>query len=222
MKQAWWKRILSHFMSFSIEKAPSTYSKELEVRYTQGRYSLCTENAIYSYEDLYVNFRDSFQQINWEHYKIQKVLLLGLGLGSVPLLLEQSFNKNFQYTAVEIDPVVISFAKKYGLGTLHSPIDLICTDAHSYVMQSKDQFDLIIVDLFIDTEVPLVFEHPEWVRKLKTLMSSEGLLMYNRMTLTEETQAQTQKFFNSTFKKVFPKADFLEIRGNRMLLSSYK
>jgi spermidine synthase len=219
VKQAWWKRILSYFVSFSIEKQKSKFSELLEVRYSQGRYLLCTENAIYSYEDLYVNFRESFHQIDWNQYKINKVLLLGLGLGSVPLLLEKQFNKKYNYTAVEIDPKVIELAEKYGIFSLQSPIDLICMDAYEYVLQNEDQFDLIIVDIFIDTEVPTKFETLIFVEQLKKRLSKQGLLMYNRMTLTEAAATKTEVFYEQVFQQQFPNAHFLQIRGNKMLLS---
>lgn len=222
MKQAWWKRFLSYFLSFSIEKLESAYSDVLEVRYSQGRYLLCTENAIYSYEDLYINFRESFHQINWDKYQIEKVLLLGLGLASIPQILEKQFQKNFQYTAVEIDPQVIKLAEKYSLASLHSPIDLVCADAFEYVMQTQDQYDLIIVDIFIDTEVPTKFETQDFVTQLKNRLNKQGLLMYNRMTLTEAASAKTDQFYANVFNQEFEEASFLQIRGNKMLLSSNK
>lgn len=222
MKQAWWKRFLSYFFSFSIEKLNSDYSDVLEIRYSQGRYLLCTENAIYSYEDLYINFRESFYQVNWDKYHVEKVLLLGLGLASIPHILEKQFQKDFQYTAIEIDPQVIKLAKKYGLTTLHSPIDLVCADAFEYVMQAKDQYDLIIVDIFIDTEVPTKFETQGFVDQLKNILNKQGLLMYNRMTLTEAASAKTEQFYTDIFEQEFSEASFLQIRGNKMLLSSNK
>lgn len=219
MKQPWWKRFLSNFTTFSIEKVDSQYSKTLEIIYSQGRYSLCTENAMYSYEDLYLNFRESFRQIDLDKFNIKNVLLLGVGLCSVPLILEKIFQKKYNYSAVDIDPEVIRLATKYGLPLLSSPIKMHCIDAFEFVKKEKEQYDLIIVDLFIDDVVPSDFEKNEFLAAIKNLLPENGLLMYNRMALSDEALKKTEDFFKQQFKATFPKADFLTIGGNKMLLS---
>ena len=76
MHQPWWKKLLSQFVDIRIERVESQFSEVLEVIYSRGRYALRTENAIYSFEDLYHNFRESFYQIPLDDFPIQKVLLL--------------------------------------------------------------------------------------------------------------------------------------------------
>jgi len=219
VKQPWWKRFLSNFTTFSIEKVDSQYSKTLEIIYSQGRYSLCTENAMYSYEDLYLNFRESFQQIELDKFNIKNVLLLGVGLCSVPIILEKIFQKKYSYCAVDIDPEIIRLAKKYGLPLLSSPIEMCCADAFEFVKKETVRYDLVIVDLFIDDVVPSEFERNEFLVNLKNLLHENGLLMYNRMALSDEALKKTEDFFKHQFQTTFPKANFLTIGGNKMLLS---
>ena len=93
IKPPFWKKILSYFFEFHIESAPSEINPHLYVSLNRGRYQLSTANAIYSFEDLYDNFFDAFKKVNLDQYPIKNVLVLGLGLGSIPLMLEKNLKK---------------------------------------------------------------------------------------------------------------------------------
>ena len=51
MRPPRWKQWLSYLFEMHIESAASEYNPHLYVSMKQGRYQLCTANAIYSYED---------------------------------------------------------------------------------------------------------------------------------------------------------------------------
>ena len=139
---------MSYFFEFHIESAPSEINPHLYVSLSRGRYQLSTANAIYSFEDLYDNFFDAFKQIDLDKYPIKNVLVLGLGLGSIPLMLEKNFGKKYNYTAVEIDESVIYLSSKYALPQLKSNIQMICADAFAFVMQTEQKFDLICIHFY--------------------------------------------------------------------------
>lgn len=209
----------SYFVDIKLEETLSSYSGKLEVICRNGRYALCTENAVYSYDDLYVNFRDSFQQIDLDKHGIKNVLVLGLGLGSIPLLLEKKFKKNYHYTLVEIDQKVIDLAAKYTLDELNSSCSIVCADALEYVKNSAQKFDLLAIDIFIDDQIPSAFESIEFLENVKKLLSPNALLMYNQLTYNDALLSKTELFFQSKFKNVFPEAVFLSLSGNKMLLN---
>ena len=96
MKQPLWKRILSYEYEVHIESATSIYNDELNVLLVKGQYQLVTPEAIYSYGNRYDNFFKAFEQIDLNKEAIESVLLLGLGLGSIPFMLENYFKKNCQ------------------------------------------------------------------------------------------------------------------------------
>lgn len=219
MKKSLWVKTASFFVDILLEKQKSEYSGSLEVICRKGRYALCTDNAVYSYDDLYHNFRDVFCKIKLNELDIKNVLVLGLGLGSVPLLLEKTFLKNYTYTLVEIDPVVVGLAKKYTLSNLQSPLNVVCADALEFVKSCKQKFDMIAVDIFIDDQVPSVFESVDFLQNVKLLLSPDALLLYNRLAYNESLEHRTQQFFDAEFNLVFQNAVILPVSGNKMFLN---
>ena len=213
-----WKKIISYLSELHIESAPSDINPHLYVSLNRGRYQLCTANAIYSYEDLYDNYSETFKKIAIDKRKIKNVLILGFGLGSIPFMLEKKFHKKYHYTAVEIDESVIYLASKYALPEIDSSIQMICADAFAFVMQCQAQFDLVCMDVFLDDIVPEEFEAEDFLQSLKSLIAKDGLLLFNRLANTPEDLKATQSFFKEKFQPVFPKGRYLEVRGNWMLL----
>jgi len=94
-----WKKYLSYLKDVSLEQTSSPYNSYLEVLLVNGRKQLVTENAIYSFDDKYENFNQTFKLIDWKKKQGDEALVLGLGLGSVILLLEKFYKISYNYTA---------------------------------------------------------------------------------------------------------------------------
>jgi SAM-dependent methyltransferase len=208
MKQPLWKRLLSHLFEIHIESTSSEYNPHLYVSLSKGRYQLSTANAVYSFEDLYDNFSDAFAEIDLDKLNIQNVLILGFGLGSIPLILEQMFEKKYHYTGVEIDEEVLYLANKYAIPEINSGIELVCTDATHFVNLSSIKYDMIAVDLFQDDVIPEQFEETEFLESLKDLLNPNGILLYNRLAHTPEDITQSKSFYHKSFIEVFEKGTF--------------
>ena len=217
MKPSRLQKIWSHFNDIYIESTSSDFNEILHVVLSRGRYQLLTENAIYSFGDLYSNYRKAFDKINITQQNIENVLILGFGLGSIPFMLENKYQQNYHYTAIEIDEAVLYFANKYVTQYLKSPIEMIQTDAFAYVMQSNQQFDLVCMDVFIDDEIPTQFESIDFLEGLKKQLSPNGILLLNRLYLTASDKKKTDTFFKNDFLQVFPEGQFLDVDGNLML-----
>ncbi|MEM8527042.1 MAG: fused MFS/spermidine synthase [Bacteroidota bacterium] len=214
----WWKLWWSYLFEMHIESAPNEVNPHLYVSLRNGRYQLSTANAIYSYEDLYTNFYQAFHQVQLPDNQ-RDVLLLGFGLGSIPRMLEQRFQKHYHYTAVELDESVLYLAQKYTLPQLTSPIETICTDAYAYVLQSKQQYDLICMDVFLDDTIPEQFQTVEYLQALKQLLLPDSVLLYNCLAAKKEDQLASQQFYEKQFLAVFPEGTYLQVDGNWILLN---
>ena len=56
MKHSFLTKIGSYLIDIPIEEKTSRFSGKLELILRKGRYALCTSNAVYSFDDLYINF----------------------------------------------------------------------------------------------------------------------------------------------------------------------
>jgi len=216
-----WKHWLSYLFEFHVESAPSETNPHLYVSYKNGQYQLSTANAVYSYGNLYTNFSQVFEKMPLDDLPIQRVLLLGFGLGSIPLMLEQRFQQYYNYTAVEIDESVLYLANKYILPTLSTSIETIAADAFAFMAQNTEQYDLICMDVFLDDVVPEQFESDEFLENLKQALSPSGILLYNRLALTMKDVRDTRTFYEQQFQKHFPDGTALDVNGNWMLINRW-
>ena len=214
-------KLLSYITDVSLETASSHLNPYLEVLLVNGRHQLITEDAIYSFEDKYENFYDSFKKLNWSVFKPQNVLVLGLGLGSVIYMLEKNFGKNLEYKAVEIDAEIIKLAHKYTLSGLNSFVEVIETDALHFVNIDRGKYDLILVDIFQSSKIPREFQSLTFMEKLKELMSDESLLIYNRMHLSTQDRTDNKDFKNH-FESLFNKYETLRVKDNLIYFSDTK
>lgn len=202
-----------------IEETSSAYNPVLQVIARYGRYQLLTENAIYSYADLYDNFSKIFDNIKIKDLQIKEILILGFGLGSIPYMLEKKYEKKYFYTAVEIDPEVLRLAEKYVTHDLQSPIDFVCTDAAIFVEVCEEKFDLICMDVFSDDITPDEFYDITFLESLKNLLSPNGILIFNKLAASLVDKANAKKFFEERFLKVFTEGGYLDVTGNYMLIN---
>jgi len=213
-----WKRWLSYLFEFHLESAPSEYNPHLYVSLKNGRYQMCTAHAIYSYEDLYTNFYYAFEQVDLRSLPNREVLVLGLGLGSIPFMLERHFGQSFNYTLVEIDEQVIALAEKYCLQGLDSPTTTIQADAFAFMMQNQTKYGMICMDIFRDDVIPKPFESAGFLQALKRGLAPGGTLLYNRLYRKESDKTKTEAFFNNQFLPVFPQGSYYEKDGNWVLV----
>ncbi len=219
MQQPWWKVWSSYLFEWHIESASSDYNPHLYVSLNKGRYQLCTANAIYSFGDLYDNFSRTFKKVNLDKLPGDEVLILGFGLGSIPIMLEQTFERSYHYTAVEIDEAILDLTNRYALPYIKSPVEMICTDALAFVAQGTKQYAMICMDIFLDDKVPTAFESEAYLEDLRDLLLPDGLLLFNRLAATPKDIQKTKDYFENTFRNVFPQATYLDVHGNWMLLN---
>ena len=213
-----WKCFLSYIYDISIEKTHSPYNAVLEVMLSKGRVRLNGANVTYSYADLYENFSKTFAHLKIEKKQCERVLVLGFGLGSIPYMLERNFGQKAHYIGVEIDAEVLRLAQKYMPADLHSSVNLYCSDAYTFVKKQHGTYDLITVDIFIDTQIPEQFQTADFLKDLKAQLSPKGYLVYNTLTLTYEAGNAARYFFENIFCPTLPEAYSLDLTSNLMLI----
>ena len=215
------KRLFSYFYDFSLESRSSKLNKTLSVVLSRGRFRLDAENATYSFEDKYRSFYTAFEKTKVENKKIRDILVLGLGLGSILVMLEKNFQQNLKsITAVELDPVVVDLAKKYLPESISQKTDFVCGDALTFQNPSNKKYDLVAFDVFIDDFTDEKFRSIEYLQSLKSLLAPEGVLFYNLMVDKPGLAQSADLFFADTFKVVFPDGVRIDTDGNWVLFGN--
>lgn len=178
--------LLQNLMSFLhpviIDSKPGKISKLLEVTKSNGKFVLNTATTNYSYGGINTMFDDFFKKINIKKFEIQNILILGMGAGNMIALLREKYGIESPITAIEKDPVVIELAHKYFNIARFKNLTIVEADAFDYCKESLDKFDLVLIDLFIDGDVPAIFASKEFLTNLRKVMTDKSCLIYNKMT----------------------------------------
>lgn len=209
-----WKKIASYFWEFKVEEIKSEYSEKLEVCYHKNNFKLSTKNAVYSFGNHYTSFKDAFNYININKQKIHSALILGVGIGSVV----QQLNKNpyiQSITAVDIDKKIINLCQKY-LKTKFK-IDYIQADAYHFLDINTNNYDLIIVDLFIDEITPSIFLSIAFLEMLNKSLSKNGFLLFSKLETTRQHKVENNNF-SKLFSQLFPTSFSINTNGNKVFI----
>ncbi|MFI5203040.1 MAG: spermidine synthase [Flavobacteriales bacterium] len=184
------RKLVSYLVPVSVEKRKSTISPGLEVTLLKGKYVLDSKNVNYSFGGLHEVFSDSFKHYNIRNRKINTVLILGFGAGSVASILQHEYKKECAITGVEKDPEVLELAKKYFGLEKYNNLILYCEDALEYVKRCSDTFDLIVIDVFIDNLVPGSFHAHDFLTGVKRLLNKNGIVFFNKISNSPELKIE--------------------------------
>lgn len=219
MKPPWYKVFWSYFSEILIESTESEVNEDLYLVLKKGQYQLCTQNAIYSYGNRYDNFSQTFLKLNLDKPDVKSVLVLGMGLGSIPYMLEKLFKRNMEFTCVEIDDEIIGWAHKYVFDDMQSFVQVIEGDAYSFTYLTEEKYDMICLDVFIDAVIPEEFLEIEFMEDLKSLLTENGFIIFNHLALYDIDIQKATTYFNDVFRPCFENSTFLQLKTNMMLLS---
>lgn len=178
----------------------------LEINISGGRKMLDTKNANYSFGAMHSVWRIALGKIKPEDHK--NILVLGMGGGSVVDLLMNKYNHKGKLTAVEYDPVIVKIAEEeFGIKT-EKNLEVICDDAFKFIRNTKIKYDLIIIDLFNDSDlVEGVYDIKFW-QDIKTHLTEGGIFLFNAFQPTPKLNQLERQITLESFKlKVYEKVN---------------
>lgn len=214
LKQNFFKYCLSFLQQIKVETTSTEFSGSLEVVYFEGRYMLNSDTATYSFEDKYSSYKTALQTISDEIKPMRSALVLGLGLGSIPYMLQKTFEFTGKISCVEFDKEIIRLAKKYYPDQKAiNKFSIYHEDALMWMQLNSEKFDLITVDLFIDKNVPRQFHSITFLNQLKNALTTNGILLFSR--LTEKSRSENALINN--LKTIFPEAVDINTSGNTIM-----
>jgi predicted membrane-bound spermidine synthase len=207
-------KLASYVFEIPVEKRQSQYSGKVAVSFHQGQYKLSSANAVYSFGTYYTSFSIPFNALEVLSMNLPRVLVLGMGLGSVVNLLEK--NKSIHLiTAVDADAVILELAEKYLLSTLSAKVEFVCADAAAFLEDNRSPFELILVDLFVDDKTPVAFLQESFLLNLKKSLAANGLLFFSKLNTNRADTVENAQF-EKIFSRVFPEAFTILADGNKV------
>lgn len=206
------KKLLSYFIPINIYKKNSAISKKLEVTYNNGQLVLDSKNTNYSYGSLQRILRKGLNYIGFERIRgFENILVLGVAAGSVIKTLAEEIKFKGKITGVEIDPVAIEIANKYFELDKIQNLDIVIDDAFEFVLKTKEKYDLIIIDIFQDTEMPNFLFEDFFINRINFLLNVNGFILFNTMTLNKvhfDRNANYRTRFSSNYSvRMYPKVE---------------
>jgi spermidine synthase len=111
--------------------------------------------------------------------KSRRMLVLGLGGGSLPMFLHKNYPEAIIDVA-EIDPDVVAVAKRFFDVREDARLRIHLGDARSFVEASEPgTYDLILVDAFGANSAPAHLTTQEFMRALRRAVSPQGVVVGN-------------------------------------------
>lgn len=209
--------VASFFAPTVVERRSSPHNAVLEVVRSGNRVVLNAASVNYSFGTLHRVFALAFDRLRFSERSFERALLLGVGGGSVVALLRRLRHPPRSIVAVEIDPVVVELARKH-FGLVPSEgLEIVTADAADFVTARHEPFDLVIVDVFVNDEIPARCQTSEFVRACGRLLTPGGWLVFNRMAHTPDARAQAEDFID-TCRRTLGTTLYLNVDDNLILV----
>lgn len=151
------------------------------------------------------------------HDKPQRVLVVGLGGGTLPAWLHRHFPRTL-VDVVEIDPEVVDVAKKFFNFRPDEKLKAHVQDGRKFIEQTRDPYDVIFLDAFSADSIPYHLATQEFLKAVRKAIKPDGLVVSNVWS------RHSNKLYDSmvkTYQSVFNEVYVVDVpnSGNRILLS---
>jgi 23S rRNA U2552 (ribose-2'-O)-methylase RlmE/FtsJ len=210
---------LSYVWPQRVLEKSSVYSGRLQVLSWKGKFILETTRVNYSFGSLHGVMEKTLEVLKKKVPDFDRVLMLGYGGGSAAEIIHQKYQRDAEIVGVEIDPVVVELAKSY---FYTKGVRILQENAFDYVRKASEnswEYDVILVDLFIDDVVPEQALHEEFMHQLSVVAAS-GMVAINTMK-SETGDFKSAEIIEELAKQYFLRVEILNINAtNRVIICS--
>ncbi len=120
-------------------------------------------------------------------YNKPRVLVIGLGGGTMPFQIKKLYGRKAKVDAVEKSAEMVRLSKAFLPERLDAKI--IVGDGEDYLATKENHYDVIILDTYIGGSIPRKFLEKSFVEKAGRALSSHGVFAIN-YAFTPETLAR--------------------------------
>jgi spermidine synthase len=133
----------------------------------------------------------------------KKMLLIGLGGGSIPKKVNQVF-PNLEIDAVELDPEVIKLAKDYFHVKEHKNLRLHAADGRLFLTRTQQQYDIIMLDAYFTDAMPFHLATKQFFELAQRKLTPNGIIVANLISAVTGPSGKIVRSFVRTQRQVFP------------------
>ncbi len=200
---------LSYLAPRIAYRTSTKYNRDVRVVEERGKYKLLVNGSRQSGEYIRKLWQHAFAQFRiFPSPDVRKILVLGVGGGTVLLLLRAMY-PDAAITAVDIDEAMIAIAKKY-FGV--TGCTLLVADAREFV-KTKGTWDMIVIDLFIGATIPTFVSSETFLQNVSARESSRGVVLVNY--LQEFEYGKLSDIFFKKLTKIFGSVRDARVNNNR-------
>ena len=198
------RKFLSYLLPINIHKQASEINKSLEISWNNGQLVLDTQNTNYSYGSLQRILKKGLLTIGFEKIRtFEKILILGVAGGSVIKTLVNEIKFKGKIVGVELDPAIIKIANQYFELNKIKNLEIIMANVEYFVRNKKENFDLIIIDIFQDNFMPEFLFEEIFINNVIENLNNNGFIIFNTMVLN-----LNEKIRNKNYCKQFENNDY--------------
>jgi spermidine synthase len=206
------KKLVSWLYPVQLERTRGELNHDLEVNIYNGKIMLDAATVNYSYGALQEVFDYAFTQTGLYDKPIHSALIPGFGSGSVASLLHDKCDPEMDITGIEADSEVIRLARKYFPEASNEHVTIVHSDASEYIAHCTDQYDLVVVDVFVEDAVPASCQSVDFFVRIKSHLNMQGKMYINKME-REDDDVDAQKL-EENIRAVFQDVQVLRVNRN--------
>jgi spermidine synthase len=207
-----WENILSYIHPVTVEITSSEFNPVIEVVLYSGRLSLNSENTNYSYGTLHTLFERTFRRLRLNWNDITDVLILGFGTGSIASIIGK-YKYDCFIDGVEIDHKIIELGEKYFNTGLLNKVTIYCAAADQFIDDCNKKYDLIIIDVYRDMNVPAELETEQFLTLLKKSLKTGGIVIFNKAIYSKKIREQIP-LLKALYEKIFNNLEIMTVMSS--------
>ncbi len=169
------------------------YKKRVELKSGHDTFS------VYDPAKIFVNGYWDYMGVFPELNNAKNILLLGIGCGTISRII-LNFFPDVKIDGVDNDSDIIETAKKY-FALEKQNVNVFIKDAQEFLENSKSNYDLILLDTFVELDIPMHLTTDSFFKMVKSHLIEKGIFCINvaKSEFAEEVAASLAEVFQNVY-----------------------
>ncbi|MBV6404432.1 MAG: methyltransferase domain-containing protein [Flavobacteriales bacterium] len=186
-------RLLSMLWPVRVARWEGRY-QPLELTYELGRPVVNSRRANQSWGSLHRLWQQVFREVLPPAPGPDTALVLGFGAGSVASILHHEHRRPTRITGVEGEPRMLQLAHRQHRPYRRDLVTVHVDDAFAWATAwSGPPFALVVVDLFVELDMPAPMDGPTFLDDLRRLTAPDGVLVVNTIRHDEMSADRSER-----------------------------